>query len=481
MNNLNNANSPFTATPSPVPQEAVWGFFSRRMTALILGTLVFFGGAGLLGSLMLGHQYRTSQQMLENEIAAIRERGEPTSLAELETFLNQNTHPQGTEPLLELLDSAGVYTKLARPEIKNLPESFHQRFVGIKRGQTWDGEPMVRDMLEFGQPILQRAELFMETQHPIPVRLFNDMEELFFYQHMVQLIEILAMETRHALYRQELDRVQRGLDALFVLVKSLSEFPLFGHTMYIHANTHYLNLIGDLLSYELLSLSQLEELRRKIAELPNFSKVFRDLIIVQRCFLIEELNRPHQLAQNDLESDWTNFYHAQPWIKLELLRNFNDNTEIVMKDPTRFDDVRVTWLASLRGWNVGNHLLTVLNPDFLIDLEDRRNLTDTALSVKIYQLKNQRWPENLQRLNLNSNQIRKMLGPAFFYEIVPNSDSLVDSNTESDTFPKSSAFLWTIITDKNNQRNQQSLRLESRPDFNDLEAHQGNKIIIRID
>ncbi len=381
---------------------------------IFLGTLVFWTIAVAGVTLMALREFRAASQV-DAIIRSKLSQCIPVDIASKQKWFRDNTHTEGTAAWREIISLASdieFYSYISRMEVGGL---YDLPIVGngrlpdmIEPDKPWPVDAEVNEFLNTAQPFFDKIEEAAKYPAPVwqPIRFQGISTLIPEIDQARDIYRIVQLETEHALYHRDSDRAMRGIKMLRATADAFN-WNISLSVKLVH-NT-IVNSLGD-------------SIRRSMAcEIWNEEQTLQLLEIIG--------------PQLDVQQDWTEICRGEFAMSYASINDPDQFIELTDVAASRLANIlllpsaRLSYLESCqnmadvgqggiaglekRAYEFGTLIQERKQLDFLSSLllpafqgiadaylrnEDARRLAVTCLAVKLFQLKNHRWPDDLNEL-----------------------------------------------------------------------------------
>lgn len=348
-------------------------------------------------------------QILKAKIQQRQDQGLPIDNASLAKWFEENTHSEGTKAWREILQLSEDVNGLGYYELHVPYISEAELSERIDPDAPWDGEAQVAEFLNIARPLLDRIE--DATQHSTPVWQpiqFDGYNTLLPELQMSRGVSrVLCVEIEHALYRRDADRALRGLKSLRHLVDTFDwDISLVNRLVTMAIQNMYYSMIFRSLSCEVWQAAHAEQLLAQIGPARELGSDWKVVFDCEMAYAMAMANAPEQLGSS---MGQPNMHIAAQLLTLpsSKLQLFDDYLEISNLGQGGYAELRRNAQAisdQIEQVRFSANLSQMLIPSTMAvassfeRTEDWRRLCCTAIGVKLFQVRNGRWPKNLGEL-----------------------------------------------------------------------------------
>ena len=374
---------------------------SRSLIGLISIPCVVFLGIGLVN----GRREWMASRQLERKLQPLRDAGSPVGDAAMSRRFRDATSDAGTAAWSRINLLCNAFRWQA---VDSLPVVGTQELPArIAPDTAWDADKPVGAYLAAIKPILDLIHASAEVPMPVwqPVEFRGVQTLLPHLQESRQVARMLRLESEHALFHREPARAMRAIDSLQATAAAY-DWHLFmvGELVHLALYQIYLDSISRSLNVDLWNQEQLDSLLTRLrAELPIEEK-WRASLAAEQLMIIATLENNSNWARHaptPLLPLW-----STPTARLELYNTYDELMTLADAGADQLSTRSRQWEESfVRQAASGDSMLQglffpAIHP-FALALDrasDKRKMTLTAVAIKIYQTKFDRWPEALSEL-----------------------------------------------------------------------------------
>ena len=420
---------------------------------------------------IIGYRETIASGELKAKLDEMRQAGEPFDDESMAKYFKMTLHEEGTAAWTEILNLSraanSISDKLPVVGVGNLPSD-------LRPGSEWPEEPRVAEFLEEVRPLIQR--IFKADAFPKPVWMpiqFNGFGTLLdSIQESRVPARILNIDAIHALYHKDGDRALMDIHAIRSVAQAFDrDICVLTRMVSVAIHGSQRDIINRSLSMDVWNEEQLIALSNHIIHPYEASKAWKASIAGERGMAYSVLSDLRKLGNAEgFGSNPLFGLPVMPSTKLTVLRAYED-----LQHCSDAGDARIVELAksaqarfqtnltlSTSNMFIGMMMPAIASYAEMFDrFETNRRLTYTALAVKRYQVKNNRWPKSLSELSdvgLVANDWTTTNRQSFGYEVV---DEM--------------AYVWTFGT--LDRKTVPSKR--PQPDPSDADAYLENLVSIR--
>ena len=379
---------------------------------------------------VIGYRETIASGELKAKIAELRRDGEPFDNDSMAKYFEKNTHKEGTAAWSEIL----ALTQAANAISDNLP------CVGtgtlpsdLRPGSDWPDEPRVAEFLHEVRPLIQRIAKADEFPKPVwmPIR-FNGIGTLLpESQESRSVARIVYLEAIHALYHKDGDRATRAIQSLRVVAEAFDwDFCMVSKLISLHIRSMHKEAIHLSLSMDVWDQDQLDALSNQVKQPYDVAKTWKATMAGERGWAYPILDNPRILNDN-MNSPHNPLLSlpVTPSTRLAVLRAYEDfqhcsdagDTEIAARAKVAEERYFVNPSLSLSSFFESTMLPGISAYAETFDRDEiARRLAYSAIAIKLFQKKNQRWPKSLSELSgvgIISTDWTTTDGQSFGYEV----------------------------------------------------------------
>ncbi|MCC7337678.1 MAG: hypothetical protein IT422_21525 [Pirellulaceae bacterium] len=348
----------------------------------------------------LGYREYQASRELEALIAPIRAAGEPLGDAWLEQHFRQTASSEGTAAWSELLVLSTSFGWNATTDLPIVGNGKSLRTLEV--GAKWEADALVDDFLEQAQPLFD--SIYDTAKYPTPVWQPMDFQGIGTLlpelQDTRQIQRLLQLDFEHAIVHSDSDRALRDLQAMQTTADAFDwDMFLVGELVNIALRNIYYGSIQRSLFADVWSADQLEQLMAQVGQPLPLAQSWNASIESEKAMALSYVSgsEPPQPVGLLLSAA----------SKLDLMRKYAEVqslSEVPLGQLTRSAaELERIWGSELSHVRVDTLSSTLLPAvvgyaNAFERWERNRRLVLTSLSVKRFQLANNRWPENLQEL-----------------------------------------------------------------------------------
>lgn len=387
------------------------------------GILILFVG-------IIGYRETIASGELKAKIDELRRGGQPFDNDSMAKSFEKNAHKEGTAAWIEIL----TLTQAANAISDNLP------LVGtgalpsdLSSVSNWHDEARVAEFLHEVRPLIQRIAKADAFPKPVwmPIR-FNGIGTLLEEAQLSRSIgRILELDAIHALYQKDGNRAFQAIHSLGTVAEAFDwDFCMVTTLVSLARRSTHRNAIDRSLDMEVWNEEQLDALSNQVNQSYEFAKTWKAALAGERGFAYSTLDNPRMLQDvHNIPNNPLLRLPVTPSTRLTVLQAYEDfercadagDAEITAR--ARVTEARFFKNRSL---SLSSSFLSLMFPAISSYAEafDRdemgRRLTYTAIAVKRFQMKTQRWPTSLSELSgvgLVATHWTTSDGQTFGYEI----------------------------------------------------------------
>ncbi len=379
---------------------------------------------------IVGYRETIASGELKARIDELRRDGEPFDNDSMAEYFEKNAHKEGTAAWSEIL----TLTQAANAISDNLP------LVGagtlpsdLSPGSDWPDEARVTEFLHEVRPLIQRISKADEFPKPVwmPIR-FNGFSTLLEEaQTSRSIARIVELDAIHALYHKDGNRALQAIRSLNTVAEAFDwDFCMVAKLVSLAIRATHRNAIDRSLDTGVWNEEQLDALSDQVKKPYDVAKTWKATIAGERGFAYPILDNPRILQ--DVHNSPFNpllYLPVTPSTRLAVLRAYEDlehcadagNAGIA----ARAKETEARFFEN-RSLSLSYSFLAMMLPAISAYSEafDReeigRRLAYTAIAVKRFQMKNQRWPKSLSELSgigLVATHWTTSDGQSFGYEV----------------------------------------------------------------
>ena len=379
---------------------------------------------------IIGYRETVASGELKAKIDELRRDGEPFDDDTMAKYFEKNAHKEGTAAWSEIQ----ALTQAANAISDNLP------WVGtgtlpfdLRPGSDWPDEPRVAEFLHEVRPLIQRIAKADEFPKPVwmPIR-FNGINTLLEEAQLSRSVgRIVYLDAIHALYHKDDNRALEAIHSLRTVAEAFDwDFCMVANLVSMAVRGMHLDAIRQSLSMDVWNEKQLDDLSHQVKKPYEVAKTWKATLAGERGFAYPILDNPRMLQ--DSRNSPTNpllWLPVTPSTRLAVLRAYEDFQHCADAGDVgihaRAKEASAKYFES-RSLGLSSFFLGMMLPAITSYAEafDRdetmRRLTYTAIAVKRFQMKNQRWPKSLSELSdigLVSTNWTTADGQTFGYEM----------------------------------------------------------------
>ncbi len=351
------------------------------------------------------------QALIEN----IEDQGTPTDQAGYAAWYREHTSSQGTADCLDALAIAAAEIAFD-PKIPWVGSASSRGNQEFDR-ETWAEEPQAADFLQRMRPLIDFIETNLAS-HPAPIRVpirwtgTNTTLEAFQLHRTIS--RILALDVEHALYHRDAERALRGLREMRTTTKAFdSNCFMIGSLISMACEGTERTMIRRSMATDLWSEDQLASFASTLSEQAEFNAPWKQAVQSETIFMIEALK---SLKSGDESALDLHTLERFPPVGRWFLEDSTSKAKLVdfyVKCSQASDlgieglQARLEKLTSAtypKSSEFVEPLARLLCASFdgfgraWENREDERRFTLTAVAIKLYQKKFQRWPTTLSQL-----------------------------------------------------------------------------------
>ena len=364
--------------------------------------------------------FSISQLLAARELSRFTEnlskRGIPFDNASMKTALEKKTHPEGSQLLSDILRLSYWGGSLA--SVESLPivgggaidsPTSNQSIMSWKEWPT-DAMPeqIVSDYLTEMEPMFVLLEQL--EQMPMPVRLDLEIDGINTLLKPVQdarnVMRILTLEARYAIFKKDNPRALRAINAMVTLKNAFdSRNFLVSEFILIALQDVLLSTVRESMTFEFWNKDEVASLRKIVEEQRAREFPWRETLEFERAMALASLNSLHG---DQLSFTMATAIPKLPSAKLKLMKFYDALTEVhsMPLEQKRRKIVEIERnQVSLRQFFDGYALLaSLLMPstyslsEVEVRTEDHARMASLACSIRQFQIEKSRWPVNLQEL-----------------------------------------------------------------------------------
>ncbi len=357
----------------------------------------------------IGYRETIASGELKAKIDEMRRDGEPFDNDSMAKYFEKNAHKEGTVAWSEIL----ALTQAANAISDNLP------MVGagtlptdLSPGSDWPDEPRVAEFLHEVRPLIQRISKADEFPKPVwmPIR-FNGIGTLLEEAQLSRSIaRILELDAIHALYHKDGNRALQAIHSLGTVAEAFDwDFCMVTNLVSLAIRSTHRNAIDRSLDTGVWNEEQLDALTDQVKQPYDVATTWRATIAGERGFAYPILDNPRILQDVHNSPDNPLFYlPVTPSTRLAVLQAYEEFIHCAdVGDAGIAARAKLTEASFFenRSISLSSSFLAMMLPAISTYAEafDRdeigRRLTYTAIAVKRFQMKHQRWPKSLSELS----------------------------------------------------------------------------------
>ena len=379
----------------------------------------------------IGYRETIASGELTAKLDEMRQAGEPFDDESMAIYFKKTSHEEGTAAWTEILTLSrfanSISDKLPVVGVGNLPSD-------LRPGGEWSDEPRVADFLQEVQPLIQR--IYKADAFPKPVWMpiqFNGIATLLpEIQESRVPARILNLDAIHALYHKDGDRALQDIHALRCVAQAFDwDFCLVTKMVSVAIHGLHRDIINRSLSMDVWNGEQLVALSNHVNHPYEASKAWKASLAGERGLTYPVLSDLRKLGNAEgFGSHPLLGLPVMPSTKLTVLRAYEDWQQCADAGDARIEELAKSAQArfqSNRSLSTSSIFISMMMPaissyaEIFDRFETNRRLTYTALAVKRYQVKNNRWPKSLNELadvGLVANDWTTTNRQSFGYEVV---------------------------------------------------------------
>ena len=409
----------------------------------------------------IGYRETIASGELKAKLEELRQAGEPFDDKSMTKYFENNTHKEGTAAWTEILTlslAANAIThKLPVVGDGSIP-------FDLGPGSEWPDESRVAEFLQEVRPLIHK--IYNADEFPKPVWMpihFNGFSTLLpEIQESRSTARVLYLDAFHALYHKEGERALQDIHALRCVAQAF-DWDTFIVAKMVSFAIHGMqrDTINRSLSMDIWSHDQLTSLSNQVNHPYEASKAWRATLAGERGMAYPVLSDMRKLRGTELSGiDALMGLPVMPSTKLTVLRAYDDlqhcadagdvglvtqaeaaEARFYMNQP--LSQAGIFWRLLIPG--VSSYA------EMLDRFETNRRLTYASVAVKLYQVRNKRWPKSLSELadvGLVANDWTTTNRQPFGYEVKEDMAYVwAYSNSDKKTVPKERPKLDPADTD----------------------------------
>ncbi len=372
--------------------------------------------------------YAAREGLAENEyrqkIAEMQAAGRPVSNADLDRLYNSNTSTEGSHEWNE------AHYLLSVPGHKNESDRLPHIDIGpdtteIDLATPWQYEKPAGELLAKYKPAIDQLHAAIERRStPVwsPIDFDGLSTPLWNIQNVYRTAKLLELETEYSLRTGDTERAVRAIGDIFASADSID--LTFAMSLF---SQNRIRLDGSAIIRRSLSAGnwteeQIDSLAELTHQLTDLGKVWPAIIDNETAAIIatleSELPEPAGLPQT-----FELLRVSLPSSKLALLKSLEQLRGATANDLLAFQEDLVEFQDSTSAKNQPNGEFFSWYPQLvqsILNTENDRRLTQAAIAVKRFQLREGRWPEDLAELlvtDTSSESITSVDNKQFGYEV----------------------------------------------------------------
>ncbi len=357
---------------------------------------------------IIGYRETIASGELKAKIDELRRDGEPFDNDSMAKYFEKNAHKEGTAAWSEIL----ALTQAANTISDNLPSVGTGTLPNdLRPGSDWPDEPRVAEFLHEIRPLIQRIAKADEFPKPVwmPIRFNGFITLLEEAQLSRSIARIVYLDAIHALYHKDDNRAYQSIHSLRTVAEAFDwDFCMVSNLVSMAIRGVHLDAIRLSLSMDVWNEKQLEDLSDEVKQAYDLAKTWKATMAGERGFAYPVLDNPRMLQDGHNTSfNPLLWLPVTPRTRLAVLQAYED-----FQLCADAGDAGIAARAKVaeakafesRSLNLSSFFLGMMLPAITAYAEafDRyetgRRLTFTAIAVKRFQKKNQRWPKSLSEL-----------------------------------------------------------------------------------
>jgi hypothetical protein len=357
----------------------------------------------------IGYRETIASGELKAKIDKMRRDGEPFDNESMVKYFEQSAHKEGTAAWSEIL----ALTQAANAFSDNLP------MVGagtlpteLSPGSQWPDEPRVAEFLHEVRPLIGRISKADEFPKPVwmPIR-FNGFSTLLEEAQLSRSVARIAyLDAVHALYNKDGDRALQAIRSLRTVAHAFDwDFCMVTSLVSLAIRSMHKEAIDRSLDTGVWNEEQLDALTDQVKQPYDVAKTWKATLSGERGFAYPILDNPRVLQ--DVHNSPGNpllYLPVTPSTRLAVLQAYEEFIHCADAGDAGIAaraKVAESKLFENRPLSLSSSFLSMILPAIspyseAFDREENgRRLTYTAIAVKRFQMKNQRWPKSLSELS----------------------------------------------------------------------------------
>ncbi len=381
-------------------REVSLGWFQSPIVLVCIPMLV----VGILLVWPVFSELEASRQ-IKNELRLISQEGFPATEDAIEQEFIAKTFTEGTLVMNRIEIRSRILTHTGRSLTLPYLDGDVQPLADLIPGVPWPEEARAAEFLLHIQPLLDEVKQLEEFPRPIwmprlptnnPLRKAN-------VARPYHIEEVLRLAFDHAVYHQDSERAMQVLRSLGSLHESTDWGPGAYEEAILHSKQSLYAMVNRSMVSGIWSKSQLQELRRQVAEPLDLSQRWRRVIALG---IVGYAQWVDSRGLMDIRSEVLHVIRSQRYWRTVFDGSFESVGQRIHKltvpmdfkltDPTAYERVQTKQEPNERESFLPTLVFGLIEDLFNVELLRRQTLV--VIAIKEYQMANGYWPRQLDDL-----------------------------------------------------------------------------------